>query len=61
MCNCFYVGNQSAYNNLKEHEREQHLADEQQMTAEIYSDAQWNWGAWGPWGQEWGFGPGWGW
>lgn len=61
VCNCLYVGNQTAYNNLKEHEREQHLADEQQMTAQIYSDAQWNWGAWGPWDPEWGFGPGWGW
>jgi len=61
VCNCLYVGSQNAYNRLKEHEREQHLADEQQMTAELYSDAQWNWGAWGPWGAGWGFGPGWGW
>jgi hypothetical protein len=62
VCNCLYVGTQQAYDTLKEHEREQHLADESQMTAELYSDPAWNWGAWGPWGPGWGgFGPGWGW
>ena len=45
---------QQAYDTLKEHEREQHLADESQMTAELYSDPAWNWGAWGPWGPGWG-------
>lgn len=61
VCNCLYVGTQQAYDNRKEHEREQHLADESQMTAQIYSDSAWNWGAWGPWGRGWGFGPAWGW
>jgi len=58
VCNCLYVGTQQAYDALKEHEREQHLADENQMTAQIYSDSTWNWGAWGPWGGGWAFGPG---
>jgi hypothetical protein len=61
VCNCLYVGDQNAYNRLKEHEREQHLADEAQMTADTYSDAEWNWGAWGPWGGGWRFGPDVGW
>lgn len=62
VCNCLYVGTQQAYDALKEHEREQRLANESQMTAELYSDPAWNWGAWGPWGAGWGgFGPGWGW
>lgn len=61
VCNCLYVGDQNAYNKLKEHEREQHLADEAQMTADTYSDAQWNWGAWGPWGPGYRFGPEYGW
>lgn len=50
VCNCLYVGTQDAYNKYKANELAQHLADEQQMTAETYSDATWNWGAWGPWG-----------
>jgi hypothetical protein len=36
-------------------------ADENQMTAQIYSDSTWSWGAWGPWEGGWDFGPGWGW
>ena len=35
VCNCLYVGDQSAYDRLKDPEREQHLADEQQMTAQM--------------------------
>jgi hypothetical protein len=61
VCNCLYVGTQQAYDILKEHEREQHLADENQMTAQTYSDSTWNWGAWGPWEHGRGFGPAWGW
>jgi len=34
------------------------IANEQEMTAEDYSDAAWDWGAWGPWG---GWGPEYGW
>lgn len=50
VCGCLYVGTQQAYNQYKLHQQQQHLADEQQMTAQMYSDPAWNWGAWGPWG-----------
>jgi hypothetical protein len=50
VCGCLYVGTQQAYNQYKLHQQQQHLADEQLMTAQSYSDAAWNWGAWGPWG-----------
>jgi hypothetical protein len=50
VCGCLYVGTQQAYNQYKLHQLQQHLADEQLMTAQSYSDAAWNWNAWGPWG-----------
>jgi hypothetical protein len=50
VCGCLYVGTQQAYNQYKLHQQQQHLADEQLMTAQSYSDTAWNWGAWGPWG-----------
>jgi hypothetical protein len=50
VCGCLYVGTQAAYNQYKLHQLQQHLADEQLMTAQTYSDATWNWGVWGPWG-----------
>ncbi len=49
VCGCLYVGSQQAYNQYKANQLQQNLADEQQMTAQAYSDAAWNWGAWGPW------------
>ena len=55
ICGCLYVGTQQAYNQYKANQLQQHLADEQQMTASMYSDPAWNWGAWGPWGP--GYGP----
>jgi len=64
VCGCLYVGTQQAYNQYKTDELAQRLADEQQLTAQTYSDASWSWGAWGPWGpnQEFGFAYGsWGW
>jgi hypothetical protein len=66
VCGCLYVGTQQAYNQYKANQLQQHLADEQQMTAQTYSDASWNWGAWGPWtpvGPGFGFayGPAYGW
>lgn len=45
-----YVGTQQAYNQYKANQLAQHLADEQLMTAQTYSDAAWSWSAWGPWG-----------
>ena len=56
VCGCLYVGSQQAYGQYKQHQQQQHLADEQQMTANSYSDAAWNWNAWGPWGPGYGFG-----
>ena len=50
VCGCLYVGTQDAYNRYKANELTQHLVDEQQITAQTYSDASWNWNAWGPWG-----------
>jgi hypothetical protein len=49
VCGCLYVGTQQAYNQYKANQLQKQLADEQQMTAQTYSDANWNWGAWGPW------------
>lgn len=50
VCGCLYVGTQQAYNQYKANQLAQHLADEQLMTAQAYSDAAWSWQAWGPWG-----------
>src|ERR1700722_20550232 len=50
VCGCLYVGTQQAYNQYKLHQQQQNLADENQMSAQMYSDAAWNWNAWGPWG-----------
>lgn len=65
VCGCLYVGNQAAYGRYLAYQQQQSLANEQQMTAEDYQDAQWNWGDWGSWGgdfgPDYGFGPGWGW
>jgi hypothetical protein len=64
VCGCLYVGTQQAYNQYKANQLQQNLADEQSMTAQTYSDASWNWGAWGPWtGPGFGFayGPPYGW
>jgi hypothetical protein len=45
ICNCLYVGNQAAYGRYRENVFQKHLADEQQMTAQMY---QMDWGPWGP-------------
>jgi hypothetical protein len=50
VCGCLYVGTQQAYNQYKANQLAQHLADEQLMSAQAYSDATWSWPAWGPWG-----------
>ncbi|GAN84652.1 hypothetical protein GHA01_09190 [Novacetimonas hansenii] len=58
VCNCLYVGNQAAYGRYQSYVQAQNLADQQQMTADMYEDASWNWGMWG-WGGG-GWGGGWG-
>ncbi len=50
VCGCLYVGTQNSYNQYKLHQQQQRLADEQLMAAQTYSNAAWNWNAWGPWG-----------
>jgi len=44
----------ASFGQYKRDQQQQHLADEQQMTADSYSDAAWNWDAWGPWGPGYG-------
>ncbi len=61
VCDCLYVGSQQAYGQYRQHVQQQQLADEQELTAQEYSDPAWNWGGWGPWGGGFGFGPGFGW
>lgn len=63
VCDCLYVGTQQAYSQYTRYLQQKNLADEQETTAQMYSDPAWNWGAWGPWGPGYGpyFGGGFGW
>src|SRR3990167_4536944 len=47
LCVCLYVGNQSAYARYQGNVFQKNLADEQQMTANINSMNDWDWGPWG--------------
>ncbi len=47
VCVCLYVGNQSAYARYQANVFQKNLADEQQMTANINSMNDWDWGPWG--------------
>lgn len=62
VCGCLYVGSEDAYSRYKQEMFQEHLADEQQLTAQMYSDPAWSFGGWGggPWGPGFGagFGPG---
>ncbi|WP_239991964.1 hypothetical protein [Rhodopila globiformis] len=49
VCNCLYIGTQQAYDAYRRYMQQKQLADEQQVTAETWSDAGWDWGPWGPW------------
>jgi hypothetical protein len=51
VCDCLYVGDQNAFNAYKREVFQQHIADQQQLTAEMYNQP-WGWGvwSWGPWG-----------
>jgi hypothetical protein len=55
VCKCLYVGTEQAYGAFRKLEADQRLADEQEMTAQMYSDPAWRWGPWGPWGADIGF------
>ncbi|HTC16393.1 MAG TPA: hypothetical protein VK695_11385 [Steroidobacteraceae bacterium] len=50
VCGCLYVGTQQAYKQYRANLLAQNLANEQLMSAQAYSDAAWQWDAWGPWG-----------
>ncbi len=50
VCGCLYVGTQQAFNQYKLNQQQQRLADEQQMSAQMYADPAWRGDAWGPWG-----------
>ncbi len=56
-CHCVYFGNGAAFSKYKQERLDQKIADEQQTTAELYSDPGWGWDSWGP-GFGGGFGPG---
>lgn len=55
VCNCLYVGSQRAYGKYRQEKLQQNIADQQEMTAQMYSDPSWDWGAWGPFGSGYGF------
>ena len=64
VCSCLYVGTQQAYSQYLRDRQQQQIADQQQLAAQEYDDAAWNWGAWGPWGPGYGgfvYGGGFGW
>ena len=63
VCKCLYIGSQAAYAKYVENARadrrikqlKQALADhdnavvaDDEFNAQVYEDAQWDWGAWGP-------------
>ncbi|MGH8227298.1 MAG: hypothetical protein ACREU3_05240, partial [Steroidobacteraceae bacterium] len=52
VCNCLYTGDQQAFDSYKHELFEQHIADQQQLTAEMYREPPGWWGgwSWGPWG-----------
>ncbi len=58
VCDCLYVGDQQAFGRYQQYVQAKRIADEQQLTAQLYNDPSWDWGGWGPWGAEYGFGPG---
>ena len=47
VCVCLYVGSQAAYSRYQANVFQKNLADEQQMTANINSMNDWDWGPWG--------------
>ncbi len=61
VCQCIYVGSQQAYGRYRDALQQQHIATEQELSAQMYSDSAWNWGGWGPWGTDFAYGPGYGW
>ena len=58
VCDCLYVGDQQAFARYQQYVQQKQIADEQQLTAQLYTDPAWSWDGWGPWGPGFGFGPG---
>ena len=54
VCGCLYVGDQQAFGRYQQYVQAMRIADEQQLTAQLYNDPGWDWAGWG-YG---GFGPG---
>ena len=57
VCDCLYVGDQQAFGRYQQYVQAKRIADEQQLTAQLYNDPRWDWNGWGPWGADYGFGP----
>lgn len=58
VCNCLYTGDQQAFNTYKRMVFERQIADQQQLTAQMYREppgwwGRWNWGPWGWPGPPW--------
>jgi len=49
-----YVGGPKEYQEYQQLRAEKKLANENLETAEMYQDAEMNWGGWGGWGAGWG-------
>jgi hypothetical protein len=51
VCSCLYIGDQTAFNAYKKEVFTRNIVNEQQITAETYSEqwdwAGWDWGVWG--------------
>jgi hypothetical protein len=61
LCGCLYLGTQDALDRFRANRIAQQIYDQQQLAAVAFSDALWDWGAWGSWGETYNFafGPGW--
>ncbi len=49
VCNCLYVGDQTAYNAYKKEVFDRNILNQEEMDAQMYED-NWGWGGWGWWG-----------
>jgi hypothetical protein len=58
VCNCLYTGDQKAFDRYKREVFERRIANQQQLTAQMYHEppgwwSGWNWGPWGWPGPPW--------
>jgi hypothetical protein len=47
-CGCLYIGDETAWDNYKREQLQQHFIDQERMNAEMNENAAWNWNMWGP-------------